>query len=299
MSQSRVIHEEHSDIRTLSEGDIPQCLREISDPPRALNYRGVLPIADRIMLAVVGARKHTAYGKEVAVSLIRGLRGYPITIVSGLALGIDGIAHRTALEVGLPTLAIPGSGLSKEVLYPPSHRKLAEEILDAGGGLLSEFSPETPAAPWTFPKRNRIMAGLSQAVLIIEAAEQSGTLITARLAMECWRDVLAVPGQITSLLSRGPNALIRDGAIPILSPVDILDALGVPQQSAREVGEHVLTSLSEKERSAYLLLTEPVSRDTLFSTLGITPEEGNILVLELEMKGLIRTYGGSIMRADQ
>jgi len=296
MPLSRAQYEENADIATLSEKEIPSPLREIPDAPTKMYLRGALPLMGRVALAVVGARKHTSYGKEVTMSLIHGLRGYPLTIVSGLALGIDSIAHKAAMEAGLPTIAIPGSGLAEHVLYPPSHRDLAQEIVATGGGLLSEFSPDTPAAPWTFPKRNRIMAGLSQAVLVVEAAEQSGTLITARLAMECGRDVLAVPGPITSLTSRGPNALIRDGAVPILSPVDILDALSIPQHPPEKIDEQLLGSLSNKEREAYALLTEPILRDVLFATLNLAPESGNILILELEMKGLIRTYGGSIMR---
>ncbi len=284
------------DIVTLQTKDIPARLREIVDPPKALYLRGTLPSEDQRLLAVVGARKHTAYGKEVTNSLIRGLRGYPITIVSGLALGIDALAHEASLEVGLATIAVPGSGLDWDVLYPRQHERLAQRILKAGGGLLSEFAPNTPAAPWTFPRRNRIMAGLAEAVLIIEAQEQSGTLITARLAMEYNRDVLAVPGPITNLTSRGPNALIRDGAMPILSPADILEALGLTT-IAPEDNRVLLASLSDIEQKAYLLLSEPLDRDAFFVALGLLPEQGNIFLLELEMKGVIRTYGGSVMRA--
>lgn len=284
------------DILILTEKDIPRRLREISDPPQKLFLRGKLPEDERSMLAIVGSRKHTAYGKDVVSALVRGLRGYPITIISGLALGIDGLAHKTALDAGLPTLAVPGSGLNWNVLYPRNHEQLAKDIVDAGGGLLSEFSPETQAAPWTFPKRNRIMAGLADAVLIIEAEELSGTLITARLAMEYNRDVLAVPGPITSTTSRGPNALIRDGAIPILSPTDILDALGITVHETQTQDSELLDSLPEKERAAYLLLLEPLERDALFSSLELLPEQGNILLLELEMKGLVRTHGALVMR---
>jgi DNA processing protein len=281
---------------TLSQEDFPVCLKEIPDPPKTIYLRGNLPPESHILLAVVGSRKHTAYGKDVTQSLIQGLRGYPIAIVSGLALGIDALAHKAAMDVGLPTLAVPGSGLAWDVLYPRNHEKLAREILKKGGGLLSEFPPETPAAPWTFPKRNRIMAGLSQAVLIIEAQEQSGTLITARLAMENDRDVLAVPGPITALSSRGPNALIRDGATPILSSTDIVDALGlVPHSTTND--DAFLATLSEAEQKAYMLLGEPLERDAFFQALGYSPDQGNIALLELEMKGILRTYGGLVMRA--
>jgi len=296
MPLSSPIDSVHKDILILSEKDIPRRLKEISDPPKKLYLRGTFPIEDCSVLAIVGSRKHTAYGKDVVTSLVRGLRGYPIVILSGLALGIDGLAHKAALDAGLRTVAVPGSGLNWNVLYPRNHEGLAKHILEAGGGLLSEFTPDTPAAPWTFPRRNRIMAGLADAVLIIEAEEQSGTLITARLAMEYNRDVLAVPGPITSTTSRGPNALIRDGAVPILSPTDILDALGISAHETQTHDPELLSSLSEKERAAYLLLSEPLERDALFSSLELLPEKGNILLLELEMKGLIRTHGGVVMR---
>lgn len=286
----------HNDIVALTEQDVPRVLKEISDPPKTLYLRGNLPPPDYTLLSVVGSRKHTAYGKDVTLSLIQGLRGHPIAIVSGLALGIDALAHNAAMDAGLPTLAVPGSGLSWDVLYPRNHEKLAKEILKSGGGLLSEFSPETPAAPWTFPKRNRIMAGLSQAVLIIEAQEQSGTLITARLAMEYNRDVLAVPGPITALNSRGPNALIRDGATPILSPTDILEALGLTP-NGNTYSEGLLASFSEVEKKAFLLLKEPLEREAFFVALNLSPEQGNIFLLELEMKGILRTYGGLVLRA--
>ena len=136
MTQSSPRDPQNMDIVTLAESDIPPRLKEISDPPKALSLRGTLPPEGHVMLAVVGARKHTAYGKEVTNSLIRGLRGYPITIVSGLALGIDALAHEASLEVGLPTLAVPGSGLDWDVLYPRQHERLAHKILEAGGGLL-------------------------------------------------------------------------------------------------------------------------------------------------------------------
>ncbi|MES3005459.1 MAG: DNA-processing protein DprA, partial [Patescibacteria group bacterium] len=135
---------------------------------------------DTKFLCVVGSRQYTSYGKELCISLIKSLAGRPVIIISGLALGIDGIAHQTALDVGLPTIAVPGSGLHPNVLYPRSHLHLAEKIIEKGGLLASEYEPQIRASPWSFPMRNRIMAGLSHAVLIIEAEENSGTLVTAR-----------------------------------------------------------------------------------------------------------------------
>src|SRR3989344_5631738 len=182
-------------IQELAPEDFPLALLEIPQPPETLYVRGTLPDPTQFYyLAVVGSRKFTNYGREAVERIIGGLAGYPICIVSGLAMGIDAIAHRVALDAGLPTVAIPGSGLDSSVIYPRSNLALAREIIENGGALLSEFAPDLRAAPWTFPQRNRIMAGISQSTLVIEAEEKSGTLITARLAFDYNRNVFAVPG---------------------------------------------------------------------------------------------------------
>lgn len=214
-------------VRKLTRDAFPPLLFEIPDPPTVLYARGSSVLKPHV-LAVVGSRDCTPYGREVAETLLRGLQGYPISIVSGLARGMDTIAHETALRAGLHTIAVPGSGLADQVLYPRRNQPLAYAILHAGGGLLSELEPQEHAAPWTFPKRNRIMAGMAHATLIIEAAEKSGTLITARLALEYNREVITVPGPIGSPTSYGPHALIKDGATPVTTPRDILDVLGIP-----------------------------------------------------------------------
>src|SRR5581483_11593908 len=197
---------------------IPSSLREIPQPPKQLWIEGELPDPEtHIYVAVVGSRRASTYGKEVVSKIISGLAGQPFVIVSGLAIGIDGCAHRAALEVGLPTVAVPGSGLDRKILYPSVHRGLAEEILRSGGALLSEFDPTFRATPWSFPQRNRIMAGLCRGVIIIESSLKSGTLITARLALDYNRDVFAVPGSIFSENSSGPHSLLSQGAAPVTS----------------------------------------------------------------------------------
>src|SRR3989338_2002978 len=165
-------------IKSLAKDAWPPLLAEINDPPKQLWYAGEIPDYSRKLLCVVGSRKFTQYGKDATEYLIEGLRGYPITIVSGLALGIDSIAHRAAMKNNLPTIAVPGSGLSLEVLHPQSHTRLAQEIVERGGMLMNEFDPEFKAVYYSFPQRNRIMAGMSNATLIIEAEKKSGTLIT-------------------------------------------------------------------------------------------------------------------------
>jgi len=171
-------------INVLENADWPPLLKEINQLPKKLFYAGKIADWSRKLLCIVGARKNTNYGKEAVETFMAGLSNYPITIVSGLALGIDSIAHRAALKNNLPTIAIPGSGLSPKVLHPQSHVELAKEIIEKGGMLMNEFEPEFKATQWSFPQRNRIMAGMSHAVLVIEAEKKSGTLITSRLATE-------------------------------------------------------------------------------------------------------------------
>ena len=214
-------------IRTLAPEEFPPLLHEIPDAPHTLNCRGTLPPPHLKLLAVVGSRNHTPYGKKVVAHLIGGLRGHSIGIVSGLALGIDSLAHQAALAHNLYTVAVPGGGLDDSVLYPRSHLQLAKEILAAKGGLLSEYEPQFAATSWSFPKRNRIVTGMSHATLLIEASEKSGTLISARLASDYNRDVLAVPGDIFSENAHGVHQFLKLGATVVTSAEDILTALGI------------------------------------------------------------------------
>ena len=284
-------------LRKLTPEEFPPQLLEIPQPPKDLWLQGALPPPETVLLAVVGARKHSPYGREACEMLIEGLRGYDIAIVSGLALGIDSIAHEAAMKAGLPTIAVPGSGLDPKVLYPRSHVRLAERILQNGGALLSEFPPETPAATWTFPQRNRIMAGLARATLIIEAEEKSGTLITARLATDYNRDVFAVPGSIFSSLSKGPNKLIELGATPIRSTEDILQALGFSIDEEDTQGTFDFSGLSEIEQKVMEALTSPKHRDLLIEELALETSAGNILFMKMEIAGLIKETREGLRRA--
>lgn len=202
-------------------------LKHIPDPPKELWLAGTLPPPTLKKLLVVGSRALTPYGEEACTKLIQGLRGYPISIVSGLALGADATAHRAALSAGLHTIAIPGSGLSESVIAPQSNRALARFIVEHGGALLSEHPPQTHARPEYFPSRNRIMVGISDAVLMIEAAEHSGTLITARLAAEYNRELLCLPHRITDLHGFGSFLFLKQGAALVSEPSDILEALKI------------------------------------------------------------------------
>ncbi len=282
-------------ISRLDKKSWPKELLEIPQPPSMLYIRGEMPDESFVRLAVVGARKFTAYGKEACRKLILGLQGYPVCIVSGLALGIDSIAHETALDARLPTIAIPGSGLDEKVLHPRSNISLAREILRKGGAVMSECPPEMPAQPHLFPERNRIMAGICKAVLVIEAECKSGTLITARLATEYNRDVLTVPGSIFSSTSDGPALLMRLGATPITSSDELLEALGI--KSKDEGGQQKLfDDLSPDEELVYKHLSSPLSRDELVIATKLPANRLNMALTLLELKVAIKESGGVIFR---
>jgi DNA processing protein len=273
-------------IREIRTDEYPAVLQEMHRPPERLYIRGTLPREDWVHLTVVGARKYSDYGRDVVETLISGLRGLPVVIVSGLALGIDSIAHRAALKAGLPTIAVPGSGISDEAIYPGIHRELAREIISRGGAVLSPFEPDMKATEWSFPVRNRIMAGLSRAVLIVEAERKSGTLITGKYATELNRDVLTVPGSIFSKNSEGPHMLIRLGATPITSVAELVEALGLEESKAVEEKDY--SDLSPDELRAVKALEQPLSRDDLIDALGMDIEEANALISILELKGLVK-----------
>jgi DNA processing protein len=280
-------------IRQLTLEQFPALLKEINDPPKKLYIKGELPPEEMKYLCVVGSRKYSPYGKEVCETLIEGLRGYNVAIVSGLALGIDRIAHEAALEAGLTTIAIPGSGLGEKALHPSANRNLAKRILEAGGALISEFEEDFKATLWSFPQRNRIMAGMSHAVLIIEAEEKSGTLITSKFATEYNRDVLTVPASIFSGNSYGPHMLLRLGATPIRNSGDILEALGFNiQEEKQQILE--LENLSEKERKVIEVLNTPMSRDELIAELDLSIQEINITLSAMEIKGIIKERMGEM-----
>ena len=282
------------EIKKLPKNKFPKALMEIPQPPENLWIMGEMPDPDLIHLCVVGSRKFTSYGREACEKIIAGLKGYPIVIVSGLALGIDAIAHQKALSVGLKTLVFPGSGLSKEAMYPKTNAKLAEEIVRRGGCLISEFEPSFKATLWSFGKRNRLMAGISKATLIIEASEKSGTLITARLTTEYNRDLLVVPGSIFSSSSKGTNRLLRLGATPITSSEDVLEALGFEQEKDAEKQAKLFLDLSPEEKKVVELLREPIPRDDLIRAMKLPIPTANAVLSVMEIKELIKEEMGEI-----
>ncbi len=280
----------------LHKEEFPVLLNEIPDAPKQLYVRGELPQRDTKCLAVVGSREYTNYGKQVVDYLISGLRGYPISIISGLAIGIDTLAHETALRNNLYTLAVPGSGLDNTVLYPRRNHPLAMRILESGGGLLSEFEPSFAATQWSFPQRNRIMAGLSHATLVIEAGEKSGTLITARLTADYNRELLVVPGNIFSEKSSGPHQFLKLGATPVTTPADILTALMIDQRDDTTPTLFDTSSLSEVEIRILSFLKEPMDRDSLIRALELSAGSVAITLMQLELNNFIKEENGIIRR---
>ena len=281
-------------IKILKFDEFPELLKEITDPPKQLYIKGVFPDEkENKFLCVVGSRKYTPYGKEACKKIIEGLAGYPIVIVSGLAIGIDSVAHNSALNVGLKTIAIPGSGLDDSVLYPSLNKNLAKKILEEGGALISEFESDFRATPWSFPQRNRIMAGISHAVLVIEAEKISGTLITSRLATEYNRDVMTIPGSIFSKNSEGPHMLLRTGAVPITCSGDILNFFNFKTEE-KDINE-ILKDLSVDEIKIVKLLTEPMIKDDIIRILNLPVSQINILLSTMELKGLISEKMGKMV----
>ena len=284
-------------IKKLPKNKFPKALLEIPQPPQDLWIIGELPPENLIYLCVVGSRKFTSYGREACEKIIAGLKGYPIVIVSGFAMGIDTIAPKKAMQMGLKTVVFPGSGLSNEAIYSKTNVRLMEEIVDSGGCLVSEFEPDFKATQWSFPMRNRLMAGISKAVLIIEAEERSGTLITARLTTEYNRDLLVVPGSIFTSNSKGTNRLLRQGATPVTSPEDVLEALGFEQEKKEEKQQRLFADLSPEEKKIIDILREPVPRDDLIRTMKMPTAGANAMLTVMEIKGLIKEEIGEIRRA--
>lgn len=269
----------------------PEMLRRIFDPPPGLFVRGKLPPPDSLAVAVVGTRRPTPYGLAVAEKISLELARAGIVVVSGLARGIDSAAHQGALDAAGPTVAVLGCGV--DVVYPPENRRLAEKIA-AAGAVVSEYPPGTKPEPWHFPVRNRIISGMAKATVVVEAGERSGALITADLALEQGRDVLAVPGNASSPVSKGPNRLIKQGARLVEDVADILEEIGVGALFKAETGKtRSLPQLTEEEEAVYRLLShEPAHLDEIIGRSGLAAQEVLAGLMFLEIKGLARQLPG-------
>jgi len=274
-----------------------QKLLEIPDCPKTLFIEGNLNNISKKakFIAVVGSRRHSSYAKEALEKIISDLQGYDIVIISGLALGIDSLAHQSALKYNLKTIAIPGSGLSQKVLYPKSNLGLSKEILDKKNLLISEYQDDFKATPWSFPQRNRIMAGLADIVLVVEAKEKSGTLITSHLALDYNKDLAVIPNSIFSQYSTGSNKLLKQGAHPIFSGSDILELLGENDQIVKQEKLN-LEDFSEIEQKILKHLDEPKTKDQLEQSLEISITDLNTNLSILELKGVIKEHLGKFRK---
>jgi len=269
----------------------PPLLRQVSDPPKGLYVRGNLQ--DIPCISVVGTRRCTSYGRRATSEIVSGLVATGMGIVSGMALGIDGEAHKAALIAGGYTIAVLGTGIDEASLYPREHIRLAHEILDAGGAIVSENPPGSPSFKYAFPRRNRIIAGWSPATLVVEANENSGSLITARLALEDNREVLAVPGSIWSDVSMGCNKLLSLGAKVCTGARDILDALELDRP---ELISQVRANLplTAEESTLLGLISGQMHVDDLALNSGLPSSHVSAHLSLLEMKGYVAQLGGQM-----
>lgn len=275
---------------TIFDESYPNLLKEIFDPPAVLYYKGEILPEDEKAIAVVGTRKMTGYGRAVTEQFTRDLVAANLTIVSGLARGIDCEAHWSAIKNGGRTIAVLGGGLNE--IYPPENRGLADKIIDAHGAIMSEFPPDYPSLPGNFPARNRIISGLSMAVLVTEAAEDSGSLITARVAAEQGRDVFAVPGPITSTLSKGPIDLIKEGAKPVTDVAEILEELGINKVQNSKFKVQNELNLSEGEKKILdVLENESMHIDEICRNSNLAVSEVLAILLKMEISGFIKNLG--------
>ncbi|MFM2383552.1 MAG: hypothetical protein RIQ72_124 [Candidatus Parcubacteria bacterium] len=288
--------------------DYSTSLNLIPKPPQGLYVRGDTEVLNSPYPAVciIGSRKHTLYGEQVVRSIIETLAPYHIPIVSGLATGIDTLAHTYALKHNLPCIAVLGCGIDDDTIYPRENLGLAYRIIEAKGLLVSEYPPETKPEKWRFPMRNRIMAGIASVIIIVEGGEKSGTLITGKIGLEYNKHIFCVPGSIFSEVSRGPLSLIAEGATPLIRPSDILEVLGIlPKEdiaTTQKDGVKVYRDIDTKYCTAdeirilESLIEEPLSLNDISYKTGIDIADLYIHITTLEVKKYIIQKYGKIVR---
>lgn len=277
------------EVTTWDDPTYPRRLMEIDQPPPVIYSRGRVLPEDEWAVAVVGTRRVTPYGRQVAEEVARALAGSGITVVSGLARGVDAIAHQAALEAGGRTIAVLGSGVDR--IYPPEHGRLAERIASCGA-VISDYAPGTPPDAVNFPPRNRIISGLSRAVVVVEAGQTSGALITAQFAAEQGREVFAVPGGIYSPQSKGPNALIRQGARPLVEMSDLLEMMNVALIGEQQSARTTLPSDPVEAQLFSVLGREPLHVDEIRARTNLPIEQVSATLTIMELKGMVRQVGG-------
>jgi DNA processing protein len=276
-------------ILTWEDETYPQRLKEIDQPPPVLYIRGDYLPDDLFAVAIVGTRRVTAYGRQITEELAAYLAANGITVISGLARGVDAIAHQTALKAGGRTIGVLGSGVDK--IYPPEHRGLAEKMMGSGA-ILSDYAPGTPPDASNFPPRNRIISGLSLAVVVIEAGETSGALITAEFAAEQGREVFAVPGSILAPQSKGTNKLIQNGALPLLSVNDLMQVLDLTRMGKQKAARKAIPTDETEARLMHVLSEEPLHIDEIRNQSDLPIEKVSATLALMELKGMVRQVGG-------
>ena len=270
----------------------PRYLKEIAQPPPVLYYKGTITVQDDLAVAIVGTRNVTSYGKQITQDTAAYLAQSGVTVVSGLARGVDGLAHQAAIEAGGRTIAVLGSGV--DIIYPPEHRRLAERIKEHGA-IVSDYAPGTKPDGINFPPRNRIISGLSRATIVIEAGEKSGALITAKFAVEQNREVFAVPGSVLSPMSRGTNDLIGEGAMPMTNPKTVLEALRIDADSRVEKPQQ--QNLTDAERTIlHVLGQDSLHIDEICVRMDMSVEKLTVTLTMMELRGLVVKERGMVYR---
>ena len=267
----------------------PPRLKEIEQPPPVLYVRGDITMDDHYAVAIVGTRRITPYGRQITEDLASFLAGQGVTVISGLARGVDAVAHSAVLKAGGRTISVLGSGVDK--IYPPEHMQMAEKMMKQGA-VVSDYAIGTPPDATNFPPRNRIISGLSMATVVIEAGETSGALITAEFAAEQGREVFAVPGNILAPQSKGTNKLIQNGAQPLLSPQDLMQALNLTRAGEFKAARKVLPKDAVEAQLLDALGAEPVHVDEIRNQTGLPIEKVSATLTLMELKGMVRQVGG-------
>lgn len=283
---------ENITVITIQSPGYPKLLKEIYDAPPLLYCQGQLPEGINFSLAVVGSRKFSSYGQQATQFLVSRLTQTGLVIISGLALGIDALAHWECLKAGGKTIAVLGSGVNNESIYPAANRNLAEKIITSGGAVISEFPYGTLALSYHFPQRNRIISGLALGTLIIEAAEDSGALITARSALEQNREVFAVPGSMFSANSVGANKLIQAGAKLVTSAEEILETFSLGNIKELVQAQKAVASTPAEEKLFAVISREPTHINELTRASQLDTATINATLLTMELKGYVRNLGG-------
>jgi DNA processing protein len=276
-------------ILTWEDENYPRRLKDIDQPPPVLYLRGDLTPGDEWAVAIVGTRRITSYGRQVTEEVASTLARNGVTVVSGLARGVDAVAHQAALNAGGRTLAVLGNGVDR--IYPPENRRLAEQIISQGA-LISDYPLGTPPEGTNFPPRNRIISGLALAVVVVEAGLDSGALITSTFAAEQGRDVFAVPGSILAHQSKGTNRLIQDGAHPLLDPQEILEVLNLTMVTEHRSARLVLPTDSTEAQLLQILSSEPLHVDDIHAKTDMPIEKVSATLAMMELKGMVRQVGG-------